>query len=167
MAAVGSVTISNLNVDLSKNAQLAPKDAKRPVDPESVKVARGFLLTAVVRKNLNWAYDHVHPSLKGQLTFINGTGLDYVSYNEGKPPFDNVYVRRAFSAALDRKQMIQDAAGGLGVPMIHITLPMMTGAPPIAKIGVGFDPKYAVEQLALSPYPGCKGFPEVTSVSQS
>ena len=52
----------------SKNAQLAPKDAKRPVDPESVKVARGFLLTAVVRKNLSWAYDHVHPSLKGQMT---------------------------------------------------------------------------------------------------
>jgi hypothetical protein len=52
----------------SHNAQLAPKDAKRPVDPEAIKVARGFLLTAVVRKNLNWAYDHVHPNLKGRMT---------------------------------------------------------------------------------------------------
>jgi len=52
----------------SGNAQLAPRDAKRPVDPEAIKVARGFLLTAVVRKNLNWAYDHVHPDIKGRLT---------------------------------------------------------------------------------------------------
>jgi len=52
----------------SQNAQLEKKDPKRPVDPEAIKVGREFLLTAVVRKNLNWAYDHVHPALKGQMS---------------------------------------------------------------------------------------------------
>ncbi len=49
-------------------AQLVKPDPKRPVDPEAIKIARKFLLTAVVRKDLNWAYDHVHPNLKGRMT---------------------------------------------------------------------------------------------------
>jgi hypothetical protein len=49
-------------------AQLAVKDPKAPVDPEAIKIGRQFLLTAVVRKNLNWAYDHVHTNLKGRMS---------------------------------------------------------------------------------------------------
>ena len=49
-------------------AQLAKPDPKRPVDPESIKVAREFLLTAVIRKDLNTAYNIVHPNIKGRLT---------------------------------------------------------------------------------------------------
>jgi oligopeptide transport system substrate-binding protein len=105
-------------------------------------------------------------ALQDQLLFITGTGIDYLSFNHGKPPFDNVYVRRAFSASIDRVAIINDAAGGLGAPMIHITPPSMPAAPPIDEIGVGYDPDWAREQLAQSPYPGCEGFPEVHSVSQ-
>lgn len=104
--------------------------------------------------------------LQDQLLFITGTGIDYLSFNHGKPPFDNLYVRRAFSAAIDRQTIINDAAGGLGAPMIHITPPSMPAAPPLNEIGVGYDPDWAREQLALSPYPGCEGFPDVYSVSQ-
>jgi hypothetical protein len=52
----------------NKKAQLAKPDPKRPVDPESIKIARRFLLTAVVRKDLDWAYDHVDTSIKDHLT---------------------------------------------------------------------------------------------------
>jgi hypothetical protein len=38
------------------------------VDPASIKVARQFLLTAVQRKNLDWAYDNVHVDLKGRMS---------------------------------------------------------------------------------------------------
>ncbi len=105
-------------------------------------------------------------SLQDQMIFINGVGIDYLSFNHGKPPFDNLYVRRAFSAAIDREAIINDAAGGLGTPLLHITPPSMPGAPPVDQIGVGYDPEWAVEQLAQSPYPGCQGFPDVNSVSQ-
>ena len=51
-----------------RNAQVAKPDPKRPVDPESIRIARHFLLSAVIRKDLDWAYDHAHPDLKGRMT---------------------------------------------------------------------------------------------------
>ena len=52
----------------TQNAQLAKKDPKRPVDPAAVKVARRFLLSAVIRKDLDWAYDNVSTEIKGSMT---------------------------------------------------------------------------------------------------
>jgi len=52
----------------NQKAQLAVKDPKAPVDPQAIKIGRQFLLTAVVRKDLNWAYDHVHVNLKGRMS---------------------------------------------------------------------------------------------------
>jgi hypothetical protein len=49
-------------------AQMVKNDPPAHVDPESIKVARKFLETAVVRKNLDWAYDNVHVDLKGRMS---------------------------------------------------------------------------------------------------
>ena len=49
-------------------AQQVEKDPVAPVDPMAVAIAREFLTTAVVRKNLDWAYDHVHTDMKGRMT---------------------------------------------------------------------------------------------------
>lgn len=90
----------------------------------------------------------------------NFFGFDY-----SKAPFDNVNARRAFSATIDRVEMVEQVAGGQGVPMIHFTPPSMFGAPPINEVGVGFDPAYAQAQLAEAGYPDCEGFPEVNILS--
>jgi hypothetical protein len=52
----------------TQKADVVENDPKAPVDPLSLKVARQFLLTAVQRKNLDWAYDHVHVDLKGRMS---------------------------------------------------------------------------------------------------
>jgi hypothetical protein len=43
-------------------------DPVAAVDPASEHIARQFLLTAVQRKNLDWAYNNVHVDLKGRLS---------------------------------------------------------------------------------------------------
>ena len=52
----------------NKPAQLVQKEIRAPSDPAAVRIAREFVETAVLRKNLNWAYDHVHPYMKGLMT---------------------------------------------------------------------------------------------------
>ncbi len=49
-------------------AQIVRTEKTVPRDPESVRIGRKFIETAVLRRNLDWAYDHVHPYLKGLLT---------------------------------------------------------------------------------------------------
>ncbi len=58
-----------LNAPISnKPAQLVKPDPVAKVDPNDVTIAREFLLTAVQRKNLDWAYDNVHVDLKGRMS---------------------------------------------------------------------------------------------------
>jgi hypothetical protein len=49
-------------------AQTAPKQVKAPPDPKAFKVARTFIETAVLRKNLDAAYPIVNQEIKGGLT---------------------------------------------------------------------------------------------------
>ncbi len=88
--------------------------------------------------------------------------VSYFGFALDKPPFDNVHVRRAFSAAFDRQTFSDQVLQGQCLPMKHFAPPGIFGAPPIDEVGVGFDPEYAREQLAEAGYPDCAGFPQVT-----
>jgi oligopeptide transport system substrate-binding protein len=86
----------------------------------------------------------------------------YIAFAYDKPPFDDVRVRRAFSAAFDRKTYVEDVFHNQGLPMRHFAPPGIFGAPPIDEVGVGYDPTFAQQQLADAGYPNCEGFPQVT-----
>ncbi len=91
----------------------------------------------------------------------------YISFRMTKAPFDDVHVRRAFSAAYDRETFVAEVRQGQGLPMKHFAPPGIFGAPPIDEVGVGYDPDWAREQLALAGYPDCEGFPQVTLLGYS
>ncbi|MDH5505656.1 MAG: peptide ABC transporter substrate-binding protein [Anaerolineae bacterium] len=91
----------------------------------------------------------------------------YFDFAHEKEPFNNVHVRRAFSAAFDRQTFIDTVRQGQGLPMKHFAPPGIFGAPPIDEVGVGFDPVWAKEQLAEAGYPDCEGFPNVTLMGYS
>ncbi len=91
----------------------------------------------------------------------------YIAFRMTKAPFDNVHVRRAFAAAYDRVAHVEVIEQGQGLPMKHLAPPGIFGAPPIDEVGVGYNPEYAREQMALAGYPDCEGFPQVTLLGYS
>jgi oligopeptide transport system substrate-binding protein len=93
--------------------------------------------------------------------YASESAVFFLAFRMTKPPFDNVRVRRAFSAATDREALINQVRAGLGLPMRHFTPPSLWGAPLIDEVGVGFDPEYAREQLAAAGYPNCVGLPTI------
>jgi oligopeptide transport system substrate-binding protein len=83
----------------------------------------------------------------------------YFSFQSNQPPFDNVHVRRAFSAAFDRAAFLDETFQGLGIPMKHLAPPGVFGAPPVDEVGVGYDLEYARSELEMAGYPQCQGLP--------
>ncbi len=90
------------------------------------------------------------------LQFPSVTTL-FFRYNMSTPPFDDIHTRRAFSAIIDRQQLIDDLGFHYyALPMIHFTPPSILHAPPIDEVGVGFDLSYAHRQMDLGTYPSCE-----------
>lgn len=107
------------------------------------------------------------PEYQAQILQVFDLGVFYFGFIHDKPPFDDVHVRRAFSAIIDRDTFIAQLRSGRGLPMIHFTPPGIAHAPPINEIGVGFNPEYARNEMALGGYPNCEGLPEVNIVTYS
>ncbi|GIK64733.1 MAG: ABC transporter substrate-binding protein [Chloroflexota bacterium] len=103
-------------------------------------------------------------TLLSEVRQISDETVFYFAFGYDKPPFDNVHVRRAFSAIIDRQTLIDVTWRVHGIPMIHFTPPNMFGAPPIDEIGVGFNPEYARKEMILAGYPECAGFPAIDVV---
>jgi len=91
----------------------------------------------------------------------------YIAFRMTKAPFDNVHVRRAFSAAFDRDTYITEVRQGQGIAMTHFAPPGIFGAPPIDEVGIGYDPDFARAEMEAAGYPGCEGFPTVTLLGYS
>jgi oligopeptide transport system substrate-binding protein len=100
-------------------------------------------------------------NLSSQVKTFSDMGVFYVGFTADKPPFDDVHLRRAFSASIDRQAFVQQVNNGLGDPMIHFTPPNVFGAPPIDQVGAGYNPDYARQELAQSNYPDCQGLPKL------
>jgi ABC-type transport system substrate-binding protein len=101
------------------------------------------------------------PAYEGQLFQTSDLAVFFFAFAYDKEPTDNVHVRRALSASVDRNAFVQEIRQGRGVPMIHLTPPGMFGAPPINEVGVGYNPEYAREQLAEAGYANCEGLPNL------
>ena len=108
------------------------------------------------------------PELSEQLTIQPRLCTYYYGFTNNKPPFDDPMVRKAFSAAINRKSLIDNVTKGG-------QLPANTFAPPGIFGNVAQDPdiapwaldaemgkEKAQEWLAEAGYPDGEGFPTVT-----
>ena len=100
------------------------------------------------------------PTLSAELHEGPRASTTYVGFTMTKPPFDNVLVRKAFSAAIDRETMVRDVVGS-GVPATQFAPKGIFGAPD-PEVGIGYDLEQAKAWLAEAGYPDGEGFPTVT-----
>lgn len=110
------------------------------------------------------------PELSQQVRQVSELVVFYLAFGHDQPPFDDVQVRRAFSAAFNRELFVQEVMNGRGVPMMHWTPPGMFGAVPVNEVGIdgegiGYDPEFAREQMDAAGYANCEGFPAVDIVT--
>ncbi len=100
------------------------------------------------------------PVLSQELNIGPRASTTYVGFTMDKAPFDDVLVRKAFSAAIDRETMVKDVVGS-GVPATQFAPPGIFGAPD-PEVGLPTDVAQAQAWLAEAGYPDGEGFPTVT-----
>ena len=87
-------------------------------------------------------------------------GVYYVGLNTQRPPTDNVLVRQALGAAIDRQTIIDNVIQmPWRQPMSCSTPPDVLGHQEYGTCGWAFDPDKAKELLAEAGYPDGEGFP--------
>jgi oligopeptide transport system substrate-binding protein len=85
----------------------------------------------------------------------------YLNLNNQRAPFNDVRVRRAFAAAIDKKTLVEKVLKGGQIPTDEFSPPMAGYTP---QLGQGYDPATAKKLLAEAGYPDGKGFPTLTYV---
>ncbi len=103
-----------------------------------------------------------------QLRQFSDLAVFYFGFMYDKPPFDNVHVRRAFSASIDRQALVSDVLQNRALPMAHFMPPAIFGSVPINDVGIGqpdtpgFDKNLAIKELAEGGFADCQNLPEIT-----
>lgn len=82
-------------------------------------------------------------------------------FNMNKAPFDNIHVRRAFAAALDKDDFVQNYLPEVAVPKNDLFLSGVFDGPGYELDSLGFDPEFAKSELAEGGYENCVGLPTV------
>src|SRR5262249_13595302 len=101
--------------------------------------------------------------LQGQPDFKSAAALKtrYVGFNNKKPPFDSIDVRRAFALAVDKQTLANQVLAGAVVPADRILPTGLLGTQLPVK-PLAFDAAAAKAALAKAGYADPKSFPEVT-----
>lgn len=85
----------------------------------------------------------------------------YLGINVNGAAFSSPEVRRAFSAAINREELMDALFDGRGVAMRHFTPPDVFGAPPVDQVGVGYSPDFALQQMDRSSFRDCALLPDI------
>ena len=97
------------------------------------------------------------PELSEQLQRSTSANTNYMAFNNANEPFDDVLVRQAFSAAMNREQYINQISNGVGVPAGTFLYEGIPGYQ--TDYQQTYDVELAQQLLADAGYPGGEGFP--------
>lgn len=89
----------------------------------------------------------------------------YYGFNLNKPPFNNVLVRQAFAAAVDREKIAEKSLEYYfrnAAPATTLTPPEILSRDLYNEIGIRFDPARARQLLQEAGYSSVESFPQTT-----
>ena len=88
---------------------------------------------------------------------------EWYGFNMQRSPMDNILVRKAIAAAIDKKTLLNVTNKREHIPATTFTrYPVFGAVDSNEEIGIIFNPKRAKAWLAEAGYPDGEGFPEVT-----
>ena len=103
------------------------------------------------------------PVLSKELRIAPVACTYYYGFTNNKPPFDDVLVRKAFSAAIDRQTLIDTVTKGEQIPANSFATQEIFGnVAGDPDVGITYDPEQAKAYLEEAGYPNGEGFPDVT-----
>ena len=91
-----------------------------------------------------------------------GMSVQFYGFNRGMAPFQELRVRKAFSMAIDRRNLVDSVLNGLAVAAEHgVVPPGFAGYPYDSVPRTAYDPEAARSLLAAAGYPDGRGLPSV------
>ena len=121
-------------------------------------------VTGVSLDYVDTATDHASPFYQ-QLAIVPELSLYYIGFNTTKPPFDDVYVRRAFSQAIDKSKLVSLVFKDMVLPAKGILPPGLPGFNKELR-GVNYDVARAKELIKSSRYGDISRLPPITVTTQ-
>ncbi len=111
-----------------------------------------------------WQAAQNDPLLQQELSIAPYGCIYYYGFNTVKAPFDDVRVRQAFIAAVNRKEVIDETFGYAYLPALTFTPPGHFGHVDgyAEGIGIPYNPYQAQQLLTDAGYPNGQGLPEIT-----
>jgi oligopeptide transport system substrate-binding protein len=103
----------------------------------------------------------VEQRFPGQIAKNAVFAVSYISFDLGAAPFDNINVRKALHAAINRDEMTATVLKDLAIPGKSLLPPGYPGYNDTITSQAVFDPEKAKKFMADAGYPNGEGFPEV------
>ncbi len=120
-------------------------------------ISQSFTLPKTEIPRLN-----IDPVLRKELYLSRNFCTLWYGFNTQKSPMNNVLVRKAISAAIDKNNLIEFVININHSPATTFTPPPVFGAVDIEeKVGIQFSPRQAQEWLIEAGYPDGRGFPQI------
>jgi len=121
-------------------------------------------LDSVIVPEDQWNAAQSDPILQREIHYAPYPCTYYYGFNTAKPPFDDLLVRKAFIAAVDRQGVVDNVTRYAQQPALTFTPPGVFGHVDGAAeaVGIPYDPTQAQQWLAAAGYPNGQGLPLIT-----
>ena len=94
--------------------------------------------------------------------FVTEHSVFYLAYNFDSPVFREQEMRQAFSAAIDREQIVTEIFDENAMSMRHLTPSGIVGGVPPDEVGLGYSPGDADQFINESGFRSCRLMPPIT-----